>query len=180
VAASENLLVVVLDEHPDPHAVRDAVEGHDRAHVRLVAPAHVGPLHWYTTDEDDDRAAAETHAQVEGAAASRAPGVVDVDASGGEADPVLAVQDALSEFDADRIVVVGKEDEALDASLRRFSLPVERLAAPVSGGAPNELGRAIMSGRSEATPYAVFGGAMFVLATVVALLLLLAALILWI
>jgi hypothetical protein len=37
-----------------------------------------------------------------------------------------------------------------------------------------------MSGRSEATPYAVFGGAMFVLATVVALLLLLAALILWI
>jgi len=42
VAASENLLVVVLGEHPDPHAVREAVGGHDRAHVRLVAPAHYG------------------------------------------------------------------------------------------------------------------------------------------
>jgi len=180
VAASENLLVVVLGEHPDPHAVREAVRGHDRAHVRLVAPAHVGPLHWYTTDEDDDRATAETRAHVDGAAAARAPGVVAVGASAGEADPVLAVQDALSEFHADRIVVVGKEDEALDASLRRFEIPVERLSDPIPGGGPNELGRAIMSGRSEGTPYAVFGGAMLVLATVVALLLLLAALILWV
>ena len=179
MGASENLLVVVLDEHPDPGAVREAVEGHDRAHVRLVAPAHVGPLHWYTTAEDEDRAAAEAEARAEGAVAARAPGVVDVDPSAGEADPVLAVQDALSEFEADRIVVVGEGDEALDASLRRFSIPVERVAAPLPGGGPGELGRSIMSGRSDATPYVVFGGAMLVLGAVVAALLALAALILW-
>ena len=106
--------------------------------------------------------------------------VADVDASaGGERDPVLAVEDALSEFRADRILVVGDEEAALDASLRRFELPVEHLGDAVPGGDLHETGRAIMSGRSRATPYAVFGGAMLVLATVVALLLLLAALILW-
>jgi hypothetical protein len=180
VAASENLLVVVLDKHPDPGAVRQAVAGRARAHVRLVAPAHVKPLHWYTTDEDDDRAAAEAHAEVGGWTAARSPGVAEVDASAADADPVLAVQDALSEFDADRIVVIGEGDQALDASLRRFAIPVERLGATTPGGGLHETARAIMSGRSGATPYAVFGGAMIVLGVVVVLLLLLAALILWV
>ena len=37
-----------------------------------------------------------------------------------------------------------------------------------------------MSGRSNATPYAVFGGVMLVLGIVLALLFLIAALVLWI
>ena len=90
---------------------------------------------------------------------------------------MLAVQDALSEFAADRIVVLGEEDAALDASLRRFAIPVERLSEPTPGADGSELGRSIMSGRSGATPCVVFSGAMVALGAVLALLLLLAALI---
>jgi hypothetical protein len=175
---SQNVLVLVLDEHPDLGAVRDALRGTRQTSVRLVAPTHSGPLHWYATDEDEARAAAdERAARAEHALAP----VAEVEGSaGGERDPVLAVEDALSEFRADRILVVGDEDAALDESLRRFAVPVEHLGETTSGGALHETGRAIMSGRSRGTPYAVFGGAMLVLGTVVALLLILAALILWV
>ncbi|HEY7178181.1 MAG TPA: hypothetical protein VH305_03310 [Gaiella sp.] len=173
----QNVLVLVLDEHPDLGAVRDALRGTAQTSIRLVVPTHSGPFHWYATDEDEARAAAdERAAEAEHALAP----VADVEGSGGERDPVLAVEDALSEFRADRILVVGDEDAALDESLRRFAVPVEHLGKTPSGGGLQETGRAIMSGRSRGTPYAVFGGAMLVLGTVVGLLLLLAALILWV
>ena len=175
--SGENVLVLVLDEEPDLAAIRGALQGARDASVRLVAPTHSGPLDWYATDEDAKRA--EAQALATGAERAIAP-VADVDGAAGEHDPVLAVEDALSEFEADRILVVGDEDAALDASLRRFALPVEHLGETRPGGGFHETGRAIMSGRSGATPYAVFGGAMLVLGTVVALLLLLAALILWV
>jgi hypothetical protein len=177
---AENVLVVVLDEQPDLAAVRAALAGGPATRVRLVAPAHVRPLHWYATDEDEERAGAEARAAVDGAAVARVPHVETVETAAGEADAVLAVEDALSDFPADRILVVGEDDAALDRSLRRFTIPVEHLGETSPGGQLNETGRAIMSGRSGGTPYAVFGGAMVVLATVVVLLLLLAALILWV
>ena len=178
--AAENVLVVVLDEQPDLAAVRAALARGTGTQVRLVAPAHVGPLHWYATDEDEAHAEAEARAAVDGTAVADASAVDSVDASAGEADPVLAIEDALSGFAADRILVVGEKDAALDASLKRFAIPVEHLGRTDPGGGLQETGRAIMSGRSGGTPYAVFGGAMLVLATVVALLLILAALILWV
>ena len=173
----ENVLVLVLDEHPDLAAVRRALTGARGTSVRLVAPTHSGGLHWYATDEDEAHAEAEARAAVAGREV--AP-VAEVEGAAGERDPVLAVEDALSDFRADRILVVGDEDAAMDASLHRFGLPIEHLGETTPGGGLQETGRAIMSGRSSATPYAVFGGAMLVLATVVALLLLLAALVLWV
>ena len=175
--AAEKILVVVLDEHPDLTAVRGALRGAKETTVRLVAPAHSGPLEWYATDEDEAHADAEARAvQTERAVAT----VADAEATAGERDPVLAVEDALNDFPADRILVVGEGDAALDASLRRFAIPVEHLGETSPGGELHETGRAIMSGRSGATPYAIFGGAILVLGSVVALLLLLAALILWV
>jgi len=174
---SENVLVLVLDEDPDLAIVRGALRGAQDTNVRLVAPTHSGPLHWYATDEDDAHAEADALA----AAAERAIApVAGAEGAAGERDPVLAVEDALSEFHADRILVVGEQDAAMDESLHRFGLPVEHLGETTPGGGAKETGRAIMSGRSRATPYAVFGGAMLVLGTIVALLLLLAALILWV
>ncbi|HEY1316229.1 MAG TPA: hypothetical protein VGF10_03330 [Gaiella sp.] len=173
----ENVLVLVLDEQPDLAAVRGALRGAESTSVRLVAPTRSTPLHWYATDEDE--AHAEADARAADAERAIAP-VADAEGAAGERDPVLAVEDALSEFAADRILVVGDEDAALDASLRRFELPVQHLGETSPGGGLHETGRAIMSGRSRATPYAVFAGAMLVLGTVVALLLLLAALILWV
>jgi hypothetical protein len=173
--AAENVLVVLLDEDPDLAAVRGALGGSRNASVRLVAPVHSGPLEWYATDEDEAHADADARAaDAERAIAPMAEGAA------GERDPVLAVEDVLSEFRADRILVVGDADAAMDESLHRFGVRVEHLGATRQGGGFQETGRAIMSGRSAGTPYAVFGGAMLVLGTVVALLLLLAALILWI
>lgn len=173
----DNVLVLLLDEDPDLAVVRGALRGAQDPTVRVVAPTRSGPLHWYATNEDEAHAEADDLA----AEAERAiTPVADAEGAAGERDPVLAVEDALSEFHADRILVVGEEDAAMDASLHRFGLPVEHLGETAPGGAFKETGRAIMSGRSRTTPYAVFGGAMLVLGTVVALLLLLAALILWV
>jgi hypothetical protein len=173
----ESLLVLVLDEQPDLTSVRRALRGTKQTSVRLVVPTHSGALHWYATDEDE--AHADPEARAARAERAIAP-VADVEGTAGERDPVLAVEDVLSGFPADRILVVGGEDAALEASLRRFRIPVEHLGETAVGGGLHETGRAIMSGRSRATPYAVFAGAMLVLGTVVALLLILAALILWV
>jgi hypothetical protein len=173
----ENLLVLVLDEDPDLTPVRGALRGTTQTSVRLVAPTHSGPVHWYATDEDEARPDADARAvRAERAIAP----IADVEGTAGERDPMLAVEDALSEFPADRILVVGGEDAALEASLRQFRIPVEQFGDTAVGGGLHETGRAIMSGRSGATPYAVFAGAMLVLGTILALLLLLAVFILWV
>lgn len=171
------VLAVVLGEHSHSPDLERYMAETDVAELRVVAPTQVDALHWYATDEDEAHAEAEARAAV--AEREIAP-VAEVEGAAGERDPVLAVEDALSDFRADRILVVGDEDAAMDASLHRFGLPIEHLGETTPGGGLQETGRAIMSGRSSATPYAVFGGAMLVLATVVALLLLLAALILWV
>ena len=75
--------------------------------------------------------------------------------------------------------MVGGEDAALEASLRPVRIP-SRISARPPSEADCTRGRVILSGRIGATPYAVFGGAMVVLGTIVALLLLLAAFIVWV
>jgi hypothetical protein len=174
----DRVLVLVLDERPDLAALRRVLNGARETSVRLVAPRHVGPLRWYATDESDEQDAAEARARETGAAV--APGAERV-ATAGDPDPVLAVEDALSDFDADRIVVLGAADAALDESLRRLRVPVERAGgpAPEPGGALRETGRALMSGRSPATPYAVLGGAIAFLVVFGLVVLVMAALILW-
>ena len=175
----DHVLVLLLDEHPDVHGLGDALGERRDTSIRVVAPAHVGPLHWYATDEGDERAAAEARAEATGRALSPPE---RTEAAAGEADPVVAVEDALNDFRADRIVVVGATDASLDEALRRFHLPVEEIGGPgasASGGATSETGRALMSGRSPATPYAVLAGVMVVLSAFVAALLVIAALVLW-
>ena len=51
----ESVLVLLLDEDPDLGAVRAALRDAKDTSVRLVAPTHSGPLHWYATDEDEAR-----------------------------------------------------------------------------------------------------------------------------
>lgn len=176
----QNVLVLLLDEDPDLAPVRRELAGREGVTVRLVAPAHVGPLHWFATDEDGAHDGAAARAEKSERAIAT---VGDTEASAGDADPVLAVQDTLSEFAADRILVVGEADAALESSLERFDIPIERMSAspdPSAGDELRETGRAVMSGRSDATPYVVFGGTMLVLLSLVTLGLLLAALMLWV
>jgi hypothetical protein len=183
--ADRNILVVVLEEEPDLRRVRRALRRRTaHAHVRVVAPARVGFLSWYTTDEHAERADAGERAEQAASELARSPDVeVAADAEAGEADPVLAVQDALAEFPADEIVVVGEDqDDTLESSLHRSGIPITWLGATSPSERDDGLhdtGRGIMSGRSEATPYALVGAVMLVLFAVAALVLLAALLALW-
>lgn len=146
----------------------------DVGEVRVVAPVQVDALHWYATDEDD--AAADADRRVRSVEHDVDPRVESVTGEAGDLDPVQAVEDAMASFSPDEIVVVGdRADDALEGSLQQFGLPVRRLGLAQLDrphGRARELGRSIMSGRSGATPYAVFLGAMAFLGAMVATVLL--------
>jgi hypothetical protein len=93
-----NVLVVGAAEHAEG-ALRARL-GDDVDEVRVVVPVvQQGFLDWLANDE---RAASEAEEQ-----ASRLAGELPhvADARKGEADVMLAIQDALATFDADEIVV---------------------------------------------------------------------------
>jgi hypothetical protein len=103
------------------------------AEVLVVAPATTGSkLRFWVSDVDDAIAKAEA-AQTESVERLEEAGI---DAAGevGESDPLLAVEDALRTFPADRVVVFthapGERDYREDGGLvgeirRRFGVPVD-------------------------------------------------------
>lgn len=162
--------------------LRRAVEAREEElEVRVVAPAHVGPLGWLASDVDDALREADVRAlAAEWALGDRA----SVEAQSGDVDPVLAVEDALATFPADEILVVGgaAEDGVLDRSLRRFRLPVERLGGPPPEPGHAELreaARAVVAGRSRATPFVFFAGVNLFLLLLAALVAAAVLLVLW-
>jgi hypothetical protein len=172
--ASRNLLVVVFDDATRLE-LREAIAEHSDGppRVRVVAPTRAGLLAWLATDEDRARSEAEVRAfESEWILADEA----EIEGEAGDVDPVLAVEHALRSFDADEILLVGgaAEDGGLETSLRRFGLPVSRLAGsvPVRGRSQvREFARGIRSGRSRATPFVLFASvnlALLVLAALIA------------
>ena len=103
---SRNVLVVSTVEHAE-RALRERL-GPDLDEVRVVVPVvQQGFLDWLANDE---RAASDAEEEASRLAAEL-PHVAD--ARKGEADVVLAIQDALATFSADEIVVaLHPEDEA--------------------------------------------------------------------
>ena len=136
-------LLILLLEGGAREELEAAVEerGGGYPSIYVVAPARVGALDWLATDEE------------------RAHG------EAGEADPVLAVEDALRRFDADEIVAVGtgEVDAELLAALRRLGPPVSTgglVVRPVSlRGRLRSAARGLSSGRSTGTPFVAFVGA---------------------
>jgi hypothetical protein len=103
----------------------------DDTEVLVVSPATTGSkLRFWTSDVDDAIAHAE-ETQVETVERLEEAGV---DAAGevGDSDPLVAIEDALRTFRADRIVLVAHErgdedyrEDGLAAELReRFGIPV--------------------------------------------------------
>jgi hypothetical protein len=104
-----NVLVVEAVEHAEA-AVRSRL-GDDIDEVRVVVPVvRQGFFDWLANDE---RAASEAEDEAS-RLADELPRVVE--ATKGEADVMLAIQDALATFQADEIIVaLHPEDEALFA-----------------------------------------------------------------
>jgi nucleotide-binding universal stress UspA family protein len=125
--------LLVLTPEPIDAALLRSAAGEDAqdAEVLVVTPAtHSSPLRFWMSDADDAIAEAQNAAD-ETAERLEEEGI-DVAADTGEAEPALAIQDALATFPADRIVVFthpeGDRDYREDAGLRdaegRFGVPV--------------------------------------------------------
>ena len=130
---SRHILVVATESVSDAE-LRKQVRAHagDDAEFLVVVPASkISKLDWLTNAEDDSRAdAAELAEEV----ADGVPGE-GVERRVGDADPAQAVEDALSDYPAEELIVITREDEGADwlekgsgtAAQDRFSLPVTHL-----------------------------------------------------
>jgi nucleotide-binding universal stress UspA family protein len=103
--------LLVLTPEPIDAGLLRSVAGDEAtdAEVLVVSPAtHTSPLRFWMSDADDAIGAAEA-AQEETVERLEEEGI---DAAGdtGEAEPALAIQDALATFAADRIVVFTHPD----------------------------------------------------------------------
>lgn len=183
VVVTRNLLVVLLDDAL-LNELRSAVEEHGDGlpNVYVVAPTHVGLLHWLATDERAARAEAGVRALE---AEWILSGEAAVGGEAGEADPALAVEDALRRFPADEILLVGggATDSGLQTSLRGLGLPITWVGQSPPGrgnrGRMRDAVRGLASGRSCATPFVAFAGANLALLLIGLLITLVVALIVW-
>lgn len=127
-------LLVLTSEAVNADALREAIGSSEaeEAEVLVVSPAlATSPIRFWASDVD---AAIERAESVQEETVERLD-EEGIDAAGdtGESDPLLAVQDALQAFDADRIVIFthpgddsGYREEDFAAEVkRRFQLPVD-------------------------------------------------------
>ena len=128
---TDNVLIVLTTD-----VERESLDLTDleNARVRVIAPlTQLSRLQWLANDDDAERQAAARRAnrvagEVE-AEAETAPVVSSAD------DVVLAIEDALGEFDADEIVIVTSphgdaswlEEGAAWKAVVAFDVPVERV-----------------------------------------------------
>jgi hypothetical protein len=187
---AHRVLVVATAPHPEDElrerVRRDAGEGAD---LLVVAPASdLSFLQWLASDEDAARARAEHRARRAAEAATTAGRVIDTRV--GDADPLVAVEDALRRFDADELVVVTRpeeaatwlEEDAARAALEQyFGRPVTHLVdddvdrgeaarKPRLPGRLEEVAREIARGQSPWTGFLVLNAVFATVATVAALL----------
>jgi hypothetical protein len=114
-----NVLILAFDA-----VVPADVHGTD---VLVVAPAVNSRLRHWLSDEDDARRRAEVRAAAFVDRLQR--GGVHAEGRVGDADPLLAIADALPTFPADEIVIAAdaeRADELLARAHDRFALPVSR------------------------------------------------------
>jgi hypothetical protein len=126
-------LLVLATDPVDAEDLRGALNGDDieGAEVLVVSPAvNESPIAFWVSDSDEAIREAESTAKQ--TAAALEAGGARARATTGESDPLLALQDALTTFKADRVVVFARGDEeaqryreedVLGEAERRFGVP---------------------------------------------------------
>ena len=132
-----NVLVVALDAAEPPSLTADS--------VLVIAPAVNSRLRRWLSDEDGARRRAEERLEAYVERLERAG--MHVSGEVGDADPVLAIADALAIFPADEIFVAAHTEssrrlarEVAERARERFALPVA-VAADVAPSAKREYPR---------------------------------------
>jgi hypothetical protein len=129
-------LLVLATDPVSADDVRGALPDDDLAgaEVLVVSPAvNESPVAFWVSDSDEAIADATSTAE-ETAAALRERGV-RARAQTGESDPLVALQDALATYPADRVLIFVRdedharyrEDDVLGEARRRFALPVTEI-----------------------------------------------------
>jgi hypothetical protein len=128
-------IIVVVSEPVSADALRSVIgdEASKEAEVLVIAPALTGKARWMLADPD---AAIDRAEQVQQETVERLD-EAGVDAAGdtGEDDPLLAVQDTLQTYPADRIIFFTHpegdrnwlEEGVVDEARDRFEPPVEHM-----------------------------------------------------
>ena len=127
-------VLALVAEPISGEALRSALgEGADHAEVQVVAPALDSKARFWASDNDAAIARAEDVQQetVERLAEDGVDAVGDT----GEADPLLALQDALATFPADEVVIFTRpeddrnwaEDDLLERARSQLSVPVRHM-----------------------------------------------------
>lgn len=131
-AQMEQLLVVTTDPGAEKE-LRPRLEelaGTRHLEVKIVAPVrpHSG-LDLFTGEVDEAIDGARDRAERSAADSAQADPVERVEVEVGDADQLLAIEDALATFEADRIVLVNPDEDLLSEAQKRFDLPVSELGA---------------------------------------------------
>jgi hypothetical protein len=130
-------LLVLATDPVDADRLRGVLPGDDLegAEVLVVSPAvNESAVAFWMSDSDEAIAEAESAAE-QTAAALRERGAT-ARATTGESEPLLALQDALATFPAERVVVFVRdedaaryrEDDVIGEAERRFGVPVSEVA----------------------------------------------------
>ena len=127
--------VLVLTSEPvDADAVRGALgDEAEGAEVLVVSPAlNDSPVAFWVSDTDEaiahaDQVARETVERLE-------EGGLDASGDTGESEPLLALQDALTTFPADRVVIFAHPDDQTAYREEDLAQAQETLGVPVIRG----------------------------------------------
>src|SRR3954466_8220989 len=131
-------LLVLATEPVDADRVRGALpdDDLDGAEVLVVSPAvnESAVAFWMS---DSDEAIAEAESSAERTAAGLRERGANARSTTGESEPLLALQDALATFPADRVVVFVRdqdaaryrEDDVIGEAERRFGVPVTEVTS---------------------------------------------------
>ena len=126
--------VLVVSTEPVNREVVDEALGSDdaaQAELMVVAPAvHESKVRFWASD--DDAAIGRAEAVQEESVERLDEEGVEAAGDTGESDPLLAIQDALATFAADRIIVFThpqrdkayREEEVVEQAKQRFGIPV--------------------------------------------------------
>lgn len=122
------------------HVIRLSTDSEAPARVLVVAPALNSPLRHWLSDEDEARRGASLRL---GAALEqlRAAGI-EAEGRVGDADPLLAITDAMHEFGAEEIVITTHSEgrsrrprrDLVARARRRFAVPILRVCVEPGNG----------------------------------------------
>jgi hypothetical protein len=127
-------LLIITDDpaaETNLHEPLEEIAGGEELDLKVVAPLRPeSTLDLVTGDIDDAASGAQSRAERTAAHAEGAEPVATTQTGVGDADQLLAIGDALAEFEAEHVVLVDPDDEELAAAVReRYGLPVTALSA---------------------------------------------------